>query len=859
MADVLTRERWERVKSLFSRAVELDADSRRSYLDSACDDDPVVRREVERLIDHHAEDPTFLDKPISAGERIVKSMARLPTVFADGSLVNARFRIVRFIGAGGMGEVYEAIDEGIGVHVALKTIRSEMAIDQEMEAQFRREVQIARKITHPNVCRIHDLFDTRVDDLLGTGSRRIVFLTMELLEGESLAQRLARTDRMTKGQVLSILRDIAKALEAAHGQGVIHRDLKASNVMLVQAADGRERTVLTDFGLACQESRLAVGTKGGGVQGTPEYMAPEQIEGGEITFATDVFAMGVLMYEMITGHRPFDASSTLTGALRRARAAAMPPRAYVPDLDARWESVILRCLENNPVDRFARAPQVLAALESPQRVWGITRRSAIAAGLLGAAGAGGWLWRSHYEGGAPTARISSIAVLPFENLSGDPELGYFAEGLTGDLAPMLTHFRGLRVVAPTPGQLKGLSDLPAIGKRLNVATVLSGAVRKQGSQIEVTAQLTSMRDGMWLWSGSYVEEVGKLPRIRLNLSLAIAGALQPRLPSVELAGMAGPQSEDAEAYNLYLLGKHYASYRTDDGLKKSADYFQQSIARDKKFAPAYAALSDVYSILAGMAGCPPWDYLPKAEQAAQQALSLDSQSAEAHSSLGFNYQRFRWNWAAAEEQFRAAVQLTPGSVVAHYRYGGLHSNLGRHELAFQEVLIARDLDPLSAIVNAGYGAFLYRARRYDEAIAQLQRTLQAFPDFAAALSDIGQVYDTIGKPSDAIAAHRKAVESGGYYFRYAARLGHALARAGNRDEALSIASELEAGLGKTHYSPMSIANLWTGLGDADRAFHWFDLALVQRDPNMATVKVDPVNDPLRGDPRFTKLLEQLRL
>lgn len=849
MGDVLTPECWVRVKSVYFQALELPEPDREIYLESACGGDWVVKREVARLIEHDSATPSFLDRPLSAWSLFAKSLAQRPPVFRAGDLINHRFRVVRFIGAGGMGEVYEAADASLGgTHVALKTVRSFVAGNREIEAQFRREVRIARQITHPKVCRIYDLFDTRIDDPLCGGSRTLVFLTMELLEGESLAERLARTGRLSTQEALPLLRDIVSALSAAHEKGVIHRDLKSSNVMLVAGDNGYPKAVLTDFGLAVSQDAHARGGERS-FAGTPDYMAPEQLERGETGFASDIFSLGVVLYEAITGSRPFEPASSIAEA-RRNRGKPAAPRAHAPPINKRWEGAILKCLAEDPAARFPSADALLDAVEG-RAVARFTRRAALAAALAGAAG---WLVLTGRHAG-----ITSMAILPFENASGEADLGYFAEGLTQDLVPMVTRFRGLRVIAPTKAQLKNVSGLKAIGAALKVMTALSGQVRRDGSRIRVTAQLTNISDGMPVWTGAYVEEVNALARIRLNLSLEISGALEPRLGRSELASMAGPQSANAEAYNLYLAGKHYASYRTDDALRRAADCLEQSVAADPTFAPAYAALSDVYAIRAGQVGCPPSEYIPKAVEAAKRALELHPQSGEAHTALGFVLGR-RWDWAGSERELRAALQLNPGLAMAHYRYAGLHSVLGRPQMALAEVLIARDLDPLSPTADAGYGSFLYRARRYDEAAAQLQNTLRTFPDSTAALSALGMLYDTTGKFAEAIAAHRKALETGpGYYFRYASRLGHALARAGYAAEAKAIGLDLEAKLGKEHYSPMAIGTVYLGLGDVEKTFYWYSVAVRQRDPSMEVLNVDPMNDRIREEGRFSELLQQVGL
>ena len=860
MLNSLTPARWERIKTVFHQAIELPREERRSYLDSSCEGDLVVREQVELLIAHHESASEFLEPPLAgAASRIDSALGSRTTTFQSGDFLNQRFRILRFIGKGGMGEVYEAADELGGVRVALKTIRSGMEIDEQLNAQFLREVQIARQITHPNVCRIHDLFECTIGEPASGSARKVIFLTMELLEGESLAEYLSQHGRMEAEEALPVIRDIVAALSAAHEQGVIHRDLKSSNVMLVPSKAGGRRAVLTDFGLADMRDpgEPDQGTASG-FGGTPDYMAPEQIHHENVSFAADIFSLGVVMYEMVAGRRPFAASSTLTGAARRVHSDAKPPRHFAPGLTPRWDRVVLRCLELNPAKRYGHAREMLADLEGKPQGGRGAGRLLIMAAVLAAAGMGGWWWSEGGTRGA--ARVTSVAVLPFQKLSGDPDTEYFAEGLTDELIQMLSRVPGMKVTARTSSsQFKGTGDVKAAGKRLGVQAVVTGGVRKQGGRVSVTAQLTNLADGQWLWSGSFDEETRLLSRVRVNMSLAIAGALRTRLPEARLASMGGPDTDNADAYRLYLLGKHHASYRTDEGLKLSIDYLEQSIASDANFAPSYAQLAEDYNILSGRQGCPPEEYFPKAEAAALKAIALDPNSGEAHISLGLSYQRYRWDWAAADREFREAIRLSGGLALAHHRYSGFLSNLGQHVAALQEIGVAEGLDPLSAPIQTAHGVFLYRARRYDEALQQHDKTLRMFPSFVVVLGEMADPYRAKGMWDQAMANYRKADELSGYDHFRAAGEASVLARTGKIDEARAIARDLEAGFGTKHYSAASVAYAYRGLGDWDKVFYWFGVAADRREPTLMEVKVDPANDLLRGDPRFSKLLERLRL
>jgi tetratricopeptide (TPR) repeat protein len=384
-------------------------------------------------------------------------------------------------------------------------------------------------------------------------------------------------------------------------------------------------------------------------------------------------------------------------------------------------------------------------------------------------------------------------------------------------------------------------------------------VRKTADRITITAQLIHIADGLWLWSGSFEEGSTNLAQMRVNLSLAIAGAIQPRLAAVQVAQVQGPQPKNSEAYHLYLLGRYHAAYRTEEGLKLSADYMRQAVAWDAGYAPAFAGLADAHNMLAGRAGFPADEHFAKAEAAARQALGLDPALAEGHVALASIYQRFHWDWPAAELHFKTAIRQSPGLAVAHHWYAGLLSNLGRGEEAVVEILVARELDPLSPPINTAYGAFLYRNRNYDAAIEQLTSTIRTFSNYAVALPELADVYAQKGMWAECIATYQRAIEIGGRHPHVLAHLGSALGRSGNVDEAWRIAAELESSYGKTHYSAARIGYVYRGIGDKDKVFHWFELALQQREPTLVTLKVDPANDSLRSDPRFQRLLDRLKL
>jgi TolB-like protein len=653
---------------------------------------------------------------------------------------------------------------------------------------------------------------------------------------------------MTAAETLPIVRDIAAALEAAHGQGVIHRDLKSSNVMLVEDKDGSPRAVLTDFGLA--RSSFGEAGRDEAVAGTPDYMAPEQFAGRAVGPAADLFAFGVVMYEMRTGKRPFANSSTMTGAARRAGGAPNLAHIPIPDLEARWKTAILRCLEHDPAKRYERAADVPAAIEGPRTRLRVSRRAALAG--LGILGSGLWIWKPWASRSG--MRVSSLAVLPFQPLAPDRETEELSRGLAEELIRTLGGIPGLKVVRNSNPDRRN-RPVREIGKILNVAAVLSGGLRRDAGRVTVTAQLTSMADGEWLWSGRFDETDEFLTRLRVNLCLAIAGAVAPRLSRAQLAGLGGSDQVNAEAYNLYLRARYHTSFRLESGLKTSIEYLSQSIAADPSFAPAHALLSEVYNMLAGHRGCPQDTYFDRSEKEADRALALDSTLAEAHVAKGLSDQRFRWDWDGAERHFREAIRLNDGLAAAHHRYAGFSSNLGLHDIALAEIQRAVALDPYSPIIQTTYGALLYRARRFDDALAQYETTRRMFESFAMARAETADSLGAKGLWEQAVAMYRDSAANGS---PEDAGFVHALGRAGHLEEARRRAQELESTFPEG-CSAVGLAVAYRGLGDWDKMFHWFDVAVDRHETGLLTVKVDPANDPIRSDPRFSKLLARLRL
>ena len=653
-----------------------------------------------------------------------------------------------------MGELYEAEDLELRERVALKTILSTIADSDRSIALFKREVHLARQVTHPNVCRIYDVFRHRPPGADGS-TQDVVFLAMELLRGETLAEKLHRDRRFPTTDVLPMARQMAAGLAAAHRAGVVHRDFKSLNVMLVEPSAGEHdvRVVITDFGLArrsAQDGVTAVSmlTEAGVISGTPAYMAPEQVEGGEVTPATDVYAFGVVLYELVTGVCPFVADSPVLTAIKRLREPPPPPSLHVPDLDPRWEATILRCLARHPVDRFSNVLDVVASLEgaaveqaaarrSSSRRWAVGARWTVAALIL-AAVAAGYAW---YAAGRGPAGITSIAVLPFENVGRDAEQDYLSDGLSEGLTNRLSQLAGIKVAAhSSSSRFTGKkADPREVARALDVAAILTGRVSSRGDRLSISVELINGSDGSVIWGDQYVRTVTDLPQMPGEISRDVAEKLQVRLTADDRQRIAASGAVNAKAYELLLRGHLQRAKGSTEDRQKALDYFRQAIEADPNYALAYADLSDIYRSLINSGTFAPAEFLPIARSAAQKARELDDSLADAHYALA-NLMTYSWEWEEAEREYKRAIELNPNLALARRWYAAYLRLMGRHDQAIAEITRARQLDPLSPGVNATVGFVLSSAGRYDEASEALKKTLEMDRSYPYTHLFLGHVY-----------------------------------------------------------------------------------------------------------------------
>jgi serine/threonine protein kinase/tetratricopeptide (TPR) repeat protein len=776
----------------------------------------------------------------------------------------SHYRILEKLGSGGMGVVYRARDERLDRDVAIKVLPAGLLADDAARKHFRKEALALSKLNHPNIETVHD-FDTQAG---------VDFLVMEYIPGKTLSDKLAEGPLPEK-EIAPLGAQLAQGLAAAHDQRIVHCDLKPSNLRITP--DGRLK--ILDFGVAKLLRPVSEGatteslTETLAVAGTLPYMAPEQLRGEPADTRTDIYAAGNVLYEMATGHRPFEAKLGTVLADAILNRVPQPPSSRNPRVSPALEGMILKCLEKEPENRYQSAKEVavdfrrLSALTTApvarpaRKLW----RFAVPAAavvvlllLLFGLNVGGL--RDHVLGRGGTPQIRSLAVLPLENLSRDPEQEYFADGMAEALITELAQIRALRVISRTSVmQYKSVKKpLPQIAKELNVDAVVEGSVQHAGDKVGITVQLIHAPTDRHLWANSYERDLRDVLALEREVARAIAGEIRIQLTPQEQAHLASARPVNPEAYEAYLKGRYYWNKRTDEeGLRKAIEYFRQAVEKDPTYAPGYAGLADYYNVLPFYAPVSPTEAYPKARTAALKALELDDSLGEAHASLAYVLYRFDWDWAGADREFKRALALNPSYAPGHHFYGSYLAGVGPIDEALAELERARKLDPYSIIINRDLGLGFFYAHHYDEAIEQLQRVLELDPNFALSLHMLGRAYVQKSRYQEALARCEKSVSLSRRRSPMLASLGYTYALAGRRTEARRILNELQRRSETEYISGVHIAWIYVSLGEKEHALAWLEKAFNNRDPEMGWINRDPWFDPLRSDPRFQDLLRRM--
>ncbi len=772
---------------------------------------------------------------------------------------------MRKSGLEGWAPVYRAHDERLDRDVALKVLPPTGLGNDEARRLFRKEALALSRLNHPNIAAIYD-FDSDAG---------IDFLVMELIAGLSLGSKLAR-GALSEEEVLRYGQQIALALEHAHGYGLVHRDLKPGNVII--RSDGQLKVV--DFGLAklvTLDESAPTETLSGvhGLAGTLPYMPPEQLWGRPPDFRSDVYSAGVVLYEMATGKRPFQGK--VPTAISEAILHTDPPspRQLSPAISSALESVILKCLEKEPAARYQTARELSADLRRARtpsagisaapKPPGVRARWVLLASLIAILAVAVPIslvkvraWHARAKAASHIPSIRSLAVLPLENLSRDPEQEYFADGMTDELTTELAHIGALRVVSRTSAMLykRTTKTLPQIARELQVDGVIEGSVLRSDGFVRINTQLVQAQADKELWAHSYQRELKDVLQLQGELAHDIAEQIKIKVTPQEQLRLSATRTVNPDSHEAYLKGLYHWNMGTEGHYRDARNYFQQAIALDPNYAPAYAGLADYFWATDEL---PPSLAMPAARENVLKALALDDGLADAHKTLASIKFYGDWDWVAAENEFKRALALNPSYSEGHRMHSVYLSALGREADANGEIQIAQRLDPLSLTTSVTAGWISYFARQYDRALQQCRSVLELDPNWSPAHECLGDVYTAQGNFPQGIAECQQAAIGSGHDPVRLAALARTYALAGRESDARKILAELNKASKTEYIAPYFFATIEGALGEKDQAFAWLEKGFDGRDPYLTRLRVDVAMDPLRSDARFKILLRRVGL
>ncbi len=810
-----------------------------------------------------------------------------------------RYEIISPLGAGGMGQVFLARDTRLERKVALKFLPAEFTKDLYRLHRFEQEAKTASALNHPNIITIHEIGETEGQ----------LFIATEFIEGKTLRQQMTN-QRLSIKVALDIAIQVASALAAAHETGIIHRDIKPENVMIRR--DGYVKVL--DFGLAklaekqvsqpdSEAQTLArITTDPGMVIGTANYMSPEQARGLKVDERTDVFSLGVVLYEMIAGKSPFTGPTVMDVIAAILGRDPAPVRQYAPNAPPELQRIVSKAIKKDRDERYQGVKDLLLDLKSLRHELEIKThlRRATDPGLenlktneinvdveaptspVSASGSGEIRTTSsaeylineiknHRRGVALTfaalaliissifyfkgndGRIDSIAVLPFSSMSSDANAQFMSDAITGKIINSLSKLPELNVKSQNSvSRYKGNeANLAQIKSELDVQAVLTGQVKNNGENISISVELIDVNDNRHLWGKSYEGKISDASLLEQEVAKDVSNELHHKL--------SGEEQKYLEAYQLSVKGRNAWNKRTAESMKESIKYFEQARQTAPNYAPAYAGLADCYNMLMAYGALPLKESLPKAKEAAEKALELDETLAEAHAARAYIYFQWEWNWVEAEREFRRAIQLKPNYATAHQWFSSYLAVTGRMDEAVSSVKRAQELEPLSLIVTTHSSWINYLARQYDQAIAHSQQMLKYDPNFFSTHRYMGLAYEGKGKYAEAISELQKAVALSHGSPLLKAELGHALAASGNRAEARKALAELQEMSERQHISSYYFGLIYTGLGEKDRAMEALNKSFEEHAERLVYLSVDPRFDKLRKDARFIDLLQRIGL
>jgi eukaryotic-like serine/threonine-protein kinase len=912
-------EHWSQIELLYHSALEQEEGQRAAFLKKACAGDEELRRELESLLAQAEKTGSFLERP--ALEVAAKAMAQheggpVPptgTVNAVDPMVGKRishYEIVDKLGGGGMGVVYKAEDARLHRSVALKFLPEELSKDHTALVRFQREAQAASALNHPHICTIYDI---------GEYEGR-PFIAMEFLEGQTLKHRIS-TKPFKTDEILELGAQIADALEAAHRKGIIHRDIKPANIFVNgrwqakildfglakltgnTGAPPASRTNAEEAGrmptlpghaptTSTDANHLTVT---GAVMGTVAYMSPEQALGHELDARTDLFSFGAVLYEMAAGRQAFRGATTAVIYDAILNRAPMPITRLNPQVPLELERIINKALEKDCALRCQHASEIRADLQRLKRDTDSARVTVSAnpgattatakrlEEIVPASAAVQWrrkvrlpyvlvslaavtLLVGQYVGDirhrpraqAPPTGIKSLAVLPFDNLSGDKQQEYFVDGMTDELITDLAQISALRVIARTSVTLyKGThTPLAEIARELNVDAVVEGAVLRSGNQVRINAQLIYAPTDAYLWAKSYQGDLRNILKLQGNVAADVAREIKIAVTPPERERLSSGSPVNPAAYEAYLEGIYYSNGATEHDYLRAKQYFEQAAQIDPNYAPAYAGLSDYYTDTGVLA---PGARMRQARRYALKALAIDPNLAEAHTALADVRWLADWNWPGAENEFRRALVLNPSDAQGHRDYAAYLVQIGMAENASAEISRARKLDPLSILTRVMNGWIFYYSRQYDKAVEQCRKAVGIEPNSAGAHDCLGLSYLAEKKYGPAIEECREAVSVSGNDLIRAVDLAQAYARAGNKAAARRMLNRWSASAKRSYVPPVFFARVYAALGQKNQALAWLESGYTGHDVYLVWIKADPAFDTLHSEPRFQDLLRRLGL